>query len=83
MVEGGLSADVIAYTTTQGYGVVVVQPVRLCASKKKKNASLPLGCYQCSASGEAVVCSSSFGVRMGAQRAGPHVQAFSCSRIDD
>ena len=36
MVEGGSSADVIAYTTTQGYGVVVVQPVRLCASKKKK-----------------------------------------------
>ena len=39
MVEGGLSADVIAYTTTQGYGVVVVQPVRLCASKKRELAT--------------------------------------------
>ena len=55
----------------------------LCAFVLAKNGSLPLGCYQCSASGEADVCSSSFGMRMGAQRAGPHVQAFSCSRIDN
>ena len=35
-----------------------------------------LGCYQCSASGKAGVCSSSFGVHAGAPRAGPACVGF-------
>jgi len=72
LVEGGLRAYVIAYTTTQRLGVVVQLHANLCAFVPANSGSLPLvGCYQCAASGKAGGCSSSFGVRAGAQRAGP------------
>ena len=87
MVEGGLRADVIAYTTTQSLGVVVQPHASLCAFVPANSGSLPLGCYQGSAiSGslplvDVIAASACARVRRG--RGPSHVRAFSSLRIDN